>query len=188
MGSIPELERSPGAGNGNPLQYSCLGNLMDNGSWQATVHGAARVRHDLANKQQHLSPAPSLLSPLSPSSVWPTMPWSVPELSTPTPCRSSLARRACGCGPHTSRRTTAPGMWQACHPALRWGLLSPWVGESLVGGQASATRVDSPVAVGPFSQAIFLASSAIAFLLLYSWGAKALKGPSACSELGALGS
>ena len=52
MGSIPELERSPGAGNGNPLQYSCLGNLMDNGSWQATVHGAARVRHDLANKQQ----------------------------------------------------------------------------------------------------------------------------------------
>ena len=52
MSSTPGSGRSPGAGNGNPLQYSCLGNLMDNGSWQATVHGAARVRHDLANKQQ----------------------------------------------------------------------------------------------------------------------------------------
>ena len=39
---------SPGEGNGNPLQYSCLGNPMDRGAWQATVHGAARVRHDLA--------------------------------------------------------------------------------------------------------------------------------------------
>ena len=52
MGSIPGLGRYLGAGNGNLLQYSCLGNLMDNGSWQATVHGAARVRHDLTNKQQ----------------------------------------------------------------------------------------------------------------------------------------
>ena len=34
--------------NGNPLQYSCLENPMDRGAWQATVHGAARVRHDLA--------------------------------------------------------------------------------------------------------------------------------------------
>ena len=38
-GSIPGLERSPGAGNGNPLQYSCLENPMDRGAWQATVHG-----------------------------------------------------------------------------------------------------------------------------------------------------
>ena len=37
-GSIPELGRSPGVGNGNPLQYSCLENLMDRGAWQATVH------------------------------------------------------------------------------------------------------------------------------------------------------
>jgi len=37
-GSIPGSERSPGAGNGNPLQYSCLENLMDRGAWQATVH------------------------------------------------------------------------------------------------------------------------------------------------------
>ena len=37
-GLIPRLERSPGEGNGNPLQYSCLGNPMDRGAWRATVH------------------------------------------------------------------------------------------------------------------------------------------------------
>ena len=37
VGSIPGLEKSPGGGNGDPLQYSCLDNLMDRGSWWATV-------------------------------------------------------------------------------------------------------------------------------------------------------
>jgi len=37
-GLIPGSGRSPGEGNGNPLQYSCLGNAMDRGAWQATVH------------------------------------------------------------------------------------------------------------------------------------------------------
>ena len=37
--SVPESGRSPGEGNGNPLQYSCLGNPMDRGTWWATVHG-----------------------------------------------------------------------------------------------------------------------------------------------------
>ena len=41
-GSIPRSERPPGGGNGNPLQYSCLGNPMDRGAWQATVHGVAK--------------------------------------------------------------------------------------------------------------------------------------------------
>ena len=41
LGLIPGLGRSPGEGNGNPLQYSCLGNSMDRGNWQATVHGVA---------------------------------------------------------------------------------------------------------------------------------------------------
>ena len=41
-GTIPGLERSPGEGNGNPLQYSRLENLMDRGAWRATVHGAAK--------------------------------------------------------------------------------------------------------------------------------------------------
>ena len=38
-GSISELGKSPGEGNGNPLEYSCLGNPMDRGTWQAVVHG-----------------------------------------------------------------------------------------------------------------------------------------------------
>ena len=42
MGSIPGFGRSPGEGNGNPLQYSCLGNPVDGGAWQATVHGVAK--------------------------------------------------------------------------------------------------------------------------------------------------
>ena len=40
-GSILGLGRSPGERNGTPLQYSCLGNPMDGGAWQATVHGVA---------------------------------------------------------------------------------------------------------------------------------------------------
>ena len=44
IGSIPGLERSPGGGYGNPLQYSCLENVVDRGAWQATAHGL-RVRH-----------------------------------------------------------------------------------------------------------------------------------------------
>ena len=42
MGFIPGSGRSPGEGNGNPLQYSCLGNPMDRGAWQAIVHGVAK--------------------------------------------------------------------------------------------------------------------------------------------------
>ena len=39
---IPGLGRSPGEGNGNPLQYSCLENSMDRGAWQAVVHGVSK--------------------------------------------------------------------------------------------------------------------------------------------------
>ena len=46
VGSIPGLGRSPGKGNGNPLQYSCQDNPMDRGAWWATVVGLLRVRHD----------------------------------------------------------------------------------------------------------------------------------------------
>ena len=42
LGSIPECGRSPGEGNGNPLQYSWVGNPMDRGPWWATVHGFAK--------------------------------------------------------------------------------------------------------------------------------------------------
>ena len=48
-GSISGLGRFPGEGNGNPLQYSCLGSPLDTKAWQATW---GRVGHDLATKQQ----------------------------------------------------------------------------------------------------------------------------------------
>ena len=44
LGSIPGSGRSPGEGNGIPLQYSCLENSMDGGTWCATVHGVAKSR------------------------------------------------------------------------------------------------------------------------------------------------
>ena len=43
-GLIPGSGRSPGEGNGNLLQYSCLGNSMDSGAWWATVHGVTKSR------------------------------------------------------------------------------------------------------------------------------------------------
>ena len=48
-GSIPGLGRSPGEGNGNPLQYSCLENSMDRGAWRATVHGVAERQTRLSD-------------------------------------------------------------------------------------------------------------------------------------------
>ena len=44
VGSIPESGRSHGVGNGNLIQYSCLENFMDRGTWQATVHGVTDSR------------------------------------------------------------------------------------------------------------------------------------------------
>ena len=49
MGSIPVLGRSPGEGNGNPFQYSCLGNPMDRGAWQAAVHAVAKNQTQLSD-------------------------------------------------------------------------------------------------------------------------------------------
>ena len=48
-GSIPELGRSPREGNGNPLEYSCLGNCMDRGVRRATVHGVTKSRTQLSD-------------------------------------------------------------------------------------------------------------------------------------------
>ena len=46
---IPELRGSPGEGNGNPFQYSCLENSMDRGVWWATVHGVTKSQTQLSN-------------------------------------------------------------------------------------------------------------------------------------------
>ena len=48
VGSIPESGISPGEGNGNPLQYSCLENPMDRGAWQAAAHGVEKSRTQLS--------------------------------------------------------------------------------------------------------------------------------------------
>ena len=53
LGSIPGLGRSPGEGNGNPFQYSCLGNPMDREAWQATVHAVTRVGYEWETEHIH---------------------------------------------------------------------------------------------------------------------------------------
>jgi len=52
LGSILGSGRSPGGGNGNPLQYSCLENSMDRGAWWATVHGVAKSQMQLSDLAQ----------------------------------------------------------------------------------------------------------------------------------------
>ena len=49
LGSLPGSGRSPGEGNGNRFQYSCLENFMDRGAWQATVHKVAKSWTQLSN-------------------------------------------------------------------------------------------------------------------------------------------
>ena len=66
VGSIPGLGRSPGEGNGNPLQYSCLENPMDRGAWQATVHGVAKSRTQLKRLSTYVTPSTSCVSGRNP--------------------------------------------------------------------------------------------------------------------------
>ena len=62
-GLIPGSGRSPGGGNGNPLQYSCLKNPMDRGAWWATVHGVEKSQTQLSTTQQlRTETSPLLLS------------------------------------------------------------------------------------------------------------------------------
>ena len=53
-GSIPGSGRSPGGGNGNPLQYSCLENPMNRGAWQATVQRIAKSQTQLKQLSMHI--------------------------------------------------------------------------------------------------------------------------------------
>ena len=92
-GSILGLGRSPGEGNGNPLQYSCLGNPMDGGAWQATVHGVVRVRHDLVTKP----PPPRQDPKLPPTKKLPTH-WPSGKIPYKLMCCVSLVAPACNAG------------------------------------------------------------------------------------------
>ena len=70
-GSIPGLGRFPGEGNGNPLQYPCLENLMDRGAWWAAVHGIAKSQAQLSDEHLltigiHISSPSSASLPITP--------------------------------------------------------------------------------------------------------------------------
>ena len=54
VGSIPGSGRSPGVGNGSPLQYFCLENSMDRGAWWATVHGVTKSQTRLITERAHV--------------------------------------------------------------------------------------------------------------------------------------
>ena len=54
MGLIPGSGRSPGGGNSNSPQYSCLGNPVDREAWWARLHGVARVKYDSVTKHTHI--------------------------------------------------------------------------------------------------------------------------------------
>ena len=66
LGSLPGSGRSPGEGNGNPLQYSCLENSMDRGAWRATVYGVSKsqdpkstslyIKYPVMNRSKPLPP------------------------------------------------------------------------------------------------------------------------------------
>ena len=55
VGSIPESGRSPEGGHGNPLQYSCLENPMDRGTWWATVHRVTKSQTQLKRLSTHMA-------------------------------------------------------------------------------------------------------------------------------------
>ena len=84
-GSVPRSGRPPGEGNGNPLQYSCLGNPMDRGAWQATVHGVVvknqtRLNDSLTTKvtsvQHQLGNGETLWTEMTEYSYLPLLTWS----------------------------------------------------------------------------------------------------------------
>ena len=79
LGSIPGSGRSPGEGNDSPIQYSCLGALLDRGTWRATGHGITRVRHGLVTKP------PGTWDELNPRLATAEERFSVPEYSSVLP-------------------------------------------------------------------------------------------------------
>ena len=99
-GSIPGLERSPGEGNGNPLQYSCLENLMDRGAWPAPVHGVAKSWTQLSDfsfsqgARCCVCEVSSVMSDsLWPDGLWPSRllcPWASPGKNTGVGCHALL--------------------------------------------------------------------------------------------------
>ena len=123
LGSIPGSGRSPGEGNDNPLQYSCLENPMDRGAGQATVHGVTRDRHDLATKSP---PAPAAAAAAKSLQSCPTL--CDPTDSSPpgSPVPGILQARTLewvAISFSNTTRTSTPQLgtgWPACHIPLLW--------------------------------------------------------------------
>ena len=89
---IPGSGRSPGEGNGNPLQYSCLEHSMDRGAWQATVHGVTKSRTQLSDFHFHF---PFLCSLLLKSGSWVLVLLYLTVHSLGFPCGSDRKESAC---------------------------------------------------------------------------------------------
>ena len=82
LGSIPGSGRSPGEGNGNPIQYSCLENPMDGGAWWATVHGVAQSWLCLQGPlEKEMAPHSSILA------------WKIPWMGEPGRLQSMGSQR-----------------------------------------------------------------------------------------------
>ena len=91
-GSIPGSRRSPGEGNGNPLQYTFLENLMNRGAWQTTVHGGERVGLDFETKPllvSHFSGVRLFATPQTQPNRLPR-PWDSPGKNTGVGCHFLL--------------------------------------------------------------------------------------------------
>ena len=111
LGSIPGSGRSPGEGNGNPLQYSCLENSMDGGAWWATVHGLQRVGYDWARSLLHIY---IFLHIPFHSGLWQGIEYSSLYCEVGPSCLSIVSIRACTCKPQTlsSPFLSLPAPWQ----------------------------------------------------------------------------
>ena len=122
-GSIPRLGRSPGGGNGNPLQYSCLENSMARGPWTATVHGVAKSRTRLsarAHRPQKQAQffLTELLSHLCSGELRSTS-----NLKAPLSSSISLRKKNLTDSTHSMERKTKveQGSWASCLIRLKPG-------------------------------------------------------------------
>ena len=95
MGSIPGLGGSPGEGDGNPLQYSCLENPMDRGAWQPTVHRVAKELDTTEHTHvyEHFSLASETDSEKEMAAHSSVLAWRIPGMGEPGGLRSMGSHR-----------------------------------------------------------------------------------------------
>ena len=104
IGLIPGWGRSPGAGNGNPLQYSCLGKFTDREAWQATVHGVTKSWMPL-NPNSLIFPHPICPPPLQ---CWSPHPVPSPRILPKSPISGSWPSHPLSCSSFIPLRLQLP--------------------------------------------------------------------------------